>query len=344
MTKPIELKTYHQQVNQNFPPESAARLMTAKVPLVDSDATIAGIEKMLLEKIKELETINYIYIVDKNKKLKGVISLKDVFRLPKATPVSQVITKDLVSVRPYADQEKVALLALQNNLKAIPVVDKKNHLLGIVPSDVILNILHSENIEDILRFAGIGKLKNPAISIIKASALLHFRKRLPWLILGLLGGVAAAFIVEFFEEALKSQLILAAFIPAVVYMADAVGTQTQTIFIRSLALDRKLNLKKYLFREVKVNFFLALVLGIIISIISLLWWQSSLLGAILGISIFMTVLTAMVVAIFLPWLFSKTKHDPAIASGPFATVIRDILSLLIYFSIAQIMLNIFSIV
>lgn len=341
MTKPIKLKTNRQQASKSFPPESAGRLMTAKVPLADSNAIIADIEKMLFEKTKELETINYIYIVDKDKKFKGVISIKDVFLLPKLTPVSEVMIKDFVSVRSRTDQERVALLALRHNLKAIPVVDKENHLLGIIPSDVILNILHNENVEDVLRFAGIGKLKDPAISIIKAPVLLHFRKRLPWLIFGLLGGVAAAFIVEFFEDALKAQLVLAAFIPAVVYMADAVGAQTQTIFIRSLALDHRLNLRKYTGREVKVNLSLAFVLGIIISIISLLWWQSSLLGAILGISIFVTVLAAMAVAIFLPWLFSKTKHDPAIASGPFATVIRDILSLLIYFSIAQVMLDVF---
>ncbi len=340
MTKIIESKTNPQRIDQSFQPESAASLMTAKVPMSDSNATIADIERMLFEKIKELETINYIYLVDKNKKLEGVISIKDIFLLPKTTLISRVMTKDLVSVQSCTDQEKVALLALQNNLKAIPVVDKENRLLGIVPSDVVLNILHNENIEDALRSVGMGKLKDPAINIIKAPALLHFRKRLPWLILGLLGGVVAAFIVEFFETALKSQLILAAFIPAVVYMADAVGSQTQTIFIRSLALDHHLNLKKYIGREVKVNLSLALILGIIISIISSLWQQSSLLGIILGFSIFATVLAAMAVAIILPWLFSKIKYDPAIASGPLATVIRDILSLFIYFSIAQITLNI----
>ena len=214
-------------------------------------------------------------------------------------------------------------------------------MLGVIPSDVILNILHNENIEDVLRFAGVNKLKDPAVSIIKASAAIHFRKRLPWLILGLFGGIVAALVIGFFEEALRVHLALAAFIPAVVYMADAVGSQTQIIFVRSLALNHKLNLKKYIWREARVNLFLALVLGVIISIVSLLWWKSSLLGIILGVSIFLTILTAMAVAIFLPWLFSKFKYDPAIASGPFATVIRDILSLLIYFGIAQVMLNIF---
>lgn len=341
MTEIAELKTNHQQANQSFPLESAGRLMTDKVPIATIDTTIAEIENLLLKKTKEFETINYIYIVDEDKKLKGAISVKDVFRLPKSTPVSQVMIKDLVLARPHTNQERVALLALKYNLKAIPVVDKDNHFLGAVPSDVILSVLHDENIEDILRFAGVGKMEDSAISIIKASAPLHFRKRLPWLIFGLLGGVIAAFVVGFFEDTLKVQLVLAAFIPVVVYMADAVGTQIQTIFIRSLALDHQLDLRKYILRELKVNLALAFVLSIIISGISLLGWQSSLLSAIIGISIFMTILAAMVVAIFLPWLFSKIKYDPAIASGPFATVVRDILSLLVYFGIAQIMLNIF---
>jgi len=343
MEESIKLKINHQQTNQKFLPESAGRIMTINVPLASCNATIANIEKILLKKTKKFETINYIYLVDKNEKLKGAISIKNVFSLPKSTPAFQAAKKDLVSVLPHTDQEKVALLALKHNLKAIPVIDKENYLLGVVPFDAILKTLQNENIEDILHFAGIGKLKNPAVSIIKAPASLHFRKRLPWLILGLFGGVASAFIVEFFEDAIKTQLILVAFIPAVVYMADAVGAQTQTIFIRSLALDRHINFKKYILREAKVSLSLAVVLGIIISIISLLWWQSILLGAILGISIFATILVAMTVAIFLPWLFSKIKYDPAIASGPFATVVRDILSLLIYFSIAQIMLNVFGV-
>lgn len=343
MDKPIELQINHNQANQHFLPESAGRLMTNKVPIADAKMTIADIKKMLLNKTKDFETINYIYVVDKNKKLKGVISIKDVFCFSKTTPVAEIMTKDIVTARAYTDQERVALLALQHNLKAIPVVNKEYYILGVVPSDVILNILYNEDIEDALRSAGVSKLKNPAVSIIKASATVHFRKRLPWLILGLFGGMFAALVVSFFEEVLRVRLALAAFIPAVVYMADAVGAQTQIIFIRSMALDNKLNLKKYIWREVRVNLLLALVLGVIISVVSLLWWKSSLLSMIFGISIFLTILMAMTVAIFLPWLFSKFKYDPAIASGPFATVVRDILSLLIYFSIAQAILNLFQI-
>jgi len=339
MTKSVKNK---HSINQSFPLESAGRRMIAKVPRVDSRASVADIRKMLIEKIRELETINYIYVVDGSKKLKGVVSVKDVFLWPESTAVSEIMTKDLISVRPHTDQEKAAILAVRHSLKAVPVVDKENHLLGVISSDVISNILYSENLEDVLSFAGVGKLKDPSVSIINAPALIHFQKRLPWLVLGLAGATVSVFVVSFFENILKEQLALAAFIPAVVYMADAVGTQVQTLFIRSIAISTKIDLKKYIWREVKVNFLLAFLLGITISLIPLFRGQSGLLGAILGVSIFVAMFTAMIVAMFISWVLDRMKCDPAIASGPLTTIIQDILSLLIYFSVAQVMLNLFS--
>lgn len=326
------------KTSQDFPPESAGRLMTTRVPVVNLKATMATIEKLLNQEMKKLETINYVYVVDQKNKLKGAVSIKDVFRLAKSTPVTKAMTRELVSARAHTDQEQVALLALKHNLKAIPVVDKNNCLLGVVPSDMILSVLHNENIEDFLRFAGVH---DPTTSLIQARTIVHFRKRFPWLLLGLLGGIVAAFVVESFETALQTQLILAAFIPVVVYMADAVGNQVQIIFIRSLALNHQLNLKKYILRETAVNFSIALVLGAVIAMIGWFWQHSILLGFILGSSIFATILAATAIAIFLPWAFTKMKADPAIASGPLATIIRDMLSLIIYFALAQAMLNIF---
>lgn len=312
----------------------AGRLMTSKVPIISKDATVSDVEKLLLKKTDEFETINYIYLTDQYQRLKGVISIKELFRSPKEAKVSRLIIKDIASVRTHTDQEKVALLALKHNLKAVPVVDKDDRLLGVVPSDTILKILNTENIEDALHMVGAGKLENPAVSIIKAPALLHFKKRLPWLVLGLIGGIIAAFIVGFFERSLEEQIALAAFIPAIVYMADAVGAQVQTIFIRSLALQKSLDLKKYLWREVRVNIFLSLVLGGLIFLFSFLWLASLPLSFVLGFSVFLTVLSAMVIALGLPLFLQKIRFDPAVASGPFATVLRDIISLLIYFGIA----------
>lgn len=320
--------------------KAAERLMIGNVPVIHPEATIAEVEDLLLKKTKEFETVNYIYITDRENKLKGAVSIKEIFRSSKSTKVSQVMSKELITVHPHTHQETAAILAIKYSLKAIPVIDAEGRFLGVLPSDVISNVLHEEHVEDLMRFAGIHSFHDQAKNIIKASVWIHIKKRLPWLILGLLGGVVAAGVVSFFEEAIQTQLILAAFIPLIVYMADAVGTQTETIYIRSLALEHNLNTAKYIFREMKIGLSIGVILGLIISIISYWWTGSATIGIVLGLSIFITNLVAVIVAMFLPWLFSKFKLDPAFASGPFATVVQDILSLVIYFAIAKTFLGI----
>jgi magnesium transporter len=142
----------------------------------------------------------------------------------------------------------------------------------------------------------------------------------------------------FFEGSLQEQLMLAAFIPAVVYIADAVGAQTQTIFVRSLALTQTLNVKKYILRESKVAFFLSGLLGFLSFLVVFVWLGLVKLGLVLGLAIGLTILMASGIGLLFPWLLQKLKYDPAIASGPFATVVRDITSLLVYFTVAMLLL------
>lgn len=322
-----------------YPPESAGRRMIKNVPTALPEEKILDIRKKLFQKAKSFETLNYIYIINQEKKLVGILSLKDVFQQPEKTEIKDLMAKDIIKTRPYTDQERVAILALKYNLKAIPVVDKKNIFLGVVPSDIILDILHSESFEDILRFAGISQDSIFATKILQASPTVLTKLRLPWLILGLLGGLLAAQIVSFFEEPLRIHFVLAGFIPLIVYMADAVGTQTETLFIRSLIYQ--IDVKKYFFREIKVSFSIALILGILLALISFFWFGLFGIGIILGISLFFTIVTAFLLGIFVPYFFQKIKKDPAIVSGPIGTIIRDILSLIIYFSIASILLQFF---
>ncbi len=331
----------NQLKNQGLPLESAGRIMAVNVPVVGEGATIADIENLLLKETKNLETINYIYIVNSQKQLIGIISVKEVFCLPKTTPVDQVMKKELVKVRPHTDQERVAMLAIKHNLKAIPVVDTDDKFLGAVPSDVILNVLHQEHVEDILHSVGIHTVGDPIQHLTATSAIFHFKKRIPWLIVGIFGGFGAAILVGSFERLLEELLVLAAFIPALVYMADAVGAQTQMIFIRSLVLDQNLNFKKYLWREIIISILLAIALAFAISLLSFIWQESFIISLILGLSFFLSIIIAVAVAILLPWGFYRFHQDPAIASGPLATIIRDVLSIIIYFFTASIVMNIF---
>ncbi|KPJ55073.1 hypothetical protein AMJ47_02195 [Parcubacteria bacterium DG_72] len=323
--------------NTNYPLKAAVRNMIEDVPVCYSNWNISDVKKMLFEKIKKIGTINYIYVIAKDKKLVGVFSIKEVFRRKGTAKVDLIMQKDLVKVRPYTDQERVAILALKNNLKAIPVVAKDDKFLGVVPSDVILSILHSENVEDFLRMAGI---RSSFLKISKGSSLYLARVRIPWLILGLLGGILAAKIMNYFETPLKDYFILTSFVPLMLYLASAVGTQTETLFIRNLALDNKFSFLKYLLREINVGFLIAAILGFLLALVSIFWFGSSaFLGFIMAISLFLTILTAVLIGVCIPFVLQKFKKDPAIGTGPFATILRDIMSLVIYFSVSIFLLK-----
>ena len=315
--------------------------MTTQIPLTSKEKTIGEVQDLLFKKMKKLETINYIYVIDENRKLIGVFSVKEVFRKPKETKVADIMEKKLIKCRISTDQERVAILALKNNLKAIPVVDKEETLLGVVTSDTILNVLHEEHVEDILLAGGINPVDKTIREITTASTGILVRARLPWLLLGLLGGFLAAKVIGFFENTLRNQILLALFIPVIVYISDAVATQTETLIIRGIALYPKISLKKYFLREIKIGSLLALILGGILATTVAFWWQEISLGIILGLAMFLTVSLSVVVAMLIPIILQKLKKDPAIGSGPLATIITDVLSITIYFLIANFLLNIF---
>ncbi len=319
--------------------ESVIKKAMKEVPVISLNDTIFDAKKLLAEKISVLETINYFYVVDDQLKLVGVFSIKEIYRRPDNFKIKNLMQTKIIKVLLDQHQEEAAILALKHNLKAIPVVDENNLFVGVIPSDVILHILHSEHVEDFLRSVGIfGQF----INLEDGSSWALAKARIPWLIFGLLGGIFAASIVSFFESAIKSYFILAAFIPLIVYMADAVGSQTQTLFIRNLVFKTKINIKKYLFKELTAGFFMASILGGLLFLLSIILYDAPYsIAVILGAALFFTVLGAILIGILIPSLIQKMKKDPAIGSGPLATIIRDIASLIIYFLVASIILRFF---
>jgi magnesium transporter len=251
--------------------------------------------------------------------------------------VMDLIPRELITARAYTDQEKVAFLALRYNLKAIPVVDKNNRFLGVVASDDILRILDNEAIEDILSFGGVWH-RGPYDDIFNIPLLRSIKHRLPWLILGLLGGILAAGIINRFEGILAQNLILAAFIPLIVYMADAVGTQMEAFLIRDLAIMPKMRFLKYFLRQISVVFVIALIIaGLLIIVISAIYGERQ-IALTVGAAIFLAILSSVLTGLVVPYLFNKFKFDPANTSGPIATIIQDILSVFVYFLIANLLL------
>lgn len=318
--------------------KTACDILTEKVPIAYTHQSIRHVEKMLLDQEANYETIDYIYILNKEEKLKGILSIKDLFRLPKGSLIDDVMTKKVVTVHPHTHREKIVAIALANNIKAIPVVDKEKKFLGVVSNDVILSATHEELTEDLLKFEGITGQDKHSLSVLRSSPSRLLKARLPWLIFGLLGGIFAAAVVGHFETLLAEEAALIGFIPLMVYMSDAVGSQSQTIYIRAIAMEKTFSNVTYFMKELTSGFLISVVLSILLGV-AISFLHAPHLGIILGTSLFFTILASVIIAIVTPAALIKLGKDPAVGSGPFATIIRDIMSILIYFSIANIMLS-----
>lgn len=313
--------------------ESARYHMVENISRAREEDTVSQVIKRLKNRKYKYDTVDYTYVVDEDEKLIGVISMKQLFDAEKDRKLSALMTRKLAVVHPSTDQERAAYLAIKHNVKAIPVVSKEHKLLGVIPSGIIMNILQWEHVEDILGMSGIhgrGKKLNKLLKtgFVKLSAI-----RMPSLMIGLIGGLFATKVVSHFHESLEQELVLAFFIPIIVYLSNAVGQQSQTILVRALALEQ-IKIVTFMFRELAAGFLIGTAIGAILSAIVYVWFSSYLIALIIGISVVLTVTTATLVSVLITWGLTAAKKDPAIAGGPFATIIQDITSLIIYFSVA----------
>ena len=317
-----------------YPPRTAGSRAITAFPRAKLGDTVRNIESILTERARDFETIDYVYVVDENEVLLGVASIKEIHSSSKDARIEDIMTRKLVSVHALTHQERVVYLALSHGIKAVPVVDKQNHLLGIVSYDVILKVFNEEVGEDIFRFGGIFHKVGKEYGTNKASTLTMIKTRTPWLIIGVLGGIGTASIISNFELVLSTLLALAAFAPVLAYLSDAVGTQSETLVVRSLAMDPQLAVKSYFLREFGVACALALVCGGLLSAAALIGWQDPILSLIVGLSMFLSIVAAVLISTGFPFIFMKLNIDPAIAAGPFATMISDVSTITIYFAIA----------
>lgn len=313
--------------------------MTAKVPLVPVNFTFGETQSYLLSHIAEFETIDYIYVSDAEGRLAGVFSIKEMYRHPPSANVSSIHKKTpLVTASLKSHPEEIAYLALRHGIKAVPVLDEQGKLLGVIPHDSINKTLYKELREDILHLAGVTRGHFAFDNIFEISLLRSVRHRLPWLIVGTLGGLVIAQIIGEYEQTLKDNLVLAAFIPLVVYIADAVGTQMEAFVIRDFALFRKLDFSRYFMRHLFIVLVIALLLGIIIAFTGFILYRRANIAFVLGLAVASSTLSALFSGLIIPLIFRKMNLDPANASGPLGTIIQDALSVSIYFTIASILL------
>ncbi|MFH1673313.1 MAG: magnesium transporter [Pseudomonadota bacterium] len=320
-----------------FEDDTAGGIMVPDFVALKEETTVGDAIAALQTKEKDVEMAFYLYVVDDYDHLVGVISLRQLVVARPATKLQDIMTTNVVSVHSNMDQEEVAKVVARYNILAVPVVDDQNVLLGIVTVDDVIDIIREEATEDILRMAGAGDELVETQSVLRST-----RTRLPWLFASWIGGIGAFYIIDHFQGALSKVLYLAAFIPIIMGMGGSVGTQSATIVVRGLAMGR-FNVKHILpvvLKELTIGGLLGFFYGLLLGIVAQYRYDLWEVGIVVGFSVLCSMTMAATVGSCVPLILARIKIDPAVATGSFVTTSIDILSVLLYFQIATLLLHI----
>jgi magnesium transporter len=320
----------------NYPPETAGRIMTNRFVWIPQHYSVRESVEKLKIFAEFSETINYLYVIDNDKKLVGVVSYRDLIINDESEKIQDIMYSRVISVSADEDQEEVARVIERYDFLAIPVVEKNNELLGIVTVDDIIDVVIKEANEDIEKLSASGK----AIDFDTKAHVAAYR-RLPWLILLLFIGLVSGTIISGFEETLSKVVALAFFMPMIAGMTGNTGTQSLAVVVRGLITSDtdKGVVTRLIIRELKVGLIIGITCGILISIIAYVWQGNPVLGLVVGSSLVMTLIIGTLAGTIIPLILYKFNIDPAVASGPLITTLNDILSLLIYFGIATMFIS-----
>jgi magnesium transporter len=308
--------------------ESAIRHACRTVPVVEPSKTLAEIKNLLWK--ENYDSVTHI-VVCEGGRFVGILRIEDVLTASGNHVASDLMDSQAPRVGPHTDREIAAWTATQHGESALAVVDEAGQFVGLIPPSQLLRILLAEHEEDLARLGGYLRQTSTARLASEESIARRFLHRLPWLLLGLGGAMAAGDIVRAFEHDLQKNVTLAFFVAGVVYLADAVGTQTETVVVRGMSVG--VPIRRVLTRELLTGLAIGLVLaGLALPLLFFRWgdWRMA-LGV--AMSLAAACSTATIAAMALPWLFNRLGVDPAFGSGPLATVIQDLVSILVYFVI-----------
>ena len=320
----------------NYDEDSAGGLMAKELISVNENWSVLKCLREIRKQAKDIKRVHSIYVLNKKKVLIGRLSLKDLITSPSKSKIQEIyIPKvDYVHVNDSADE--VSKLMSKYDLEAIPVVGDNNELLGRITIDDIVDFIKDEAEEDYLLAAGISNDVEADDSIFELT-----KARLPWLILGLFGGLGSVFILESFENIMASKELRALFFytPLIAAMAGNVGVQSSAIVVQGLANDViKGSLISRLIKEVSLTILNGLILSIIIILFGLIINQSLEMSITISISMIFVIIVAALIGTSVPIILDKFGIDPAIATGPFITTGNDVIGILLFFYIAKLIL------
>lgn len=319
----------------SYDEDTAGGIMAAELVAVNEKWSVQTCLKEIGRQAEDIDEIYYVYVINNEKKLKGILSLKKLIQYPTSTLISNIYYKDVISIHIDASREEVARQMEKYDLVALPVVDSEGHLKGRITIDDVVDIIREEAEKDYQMASGIVGDVELSDSIFSVT-----RARLPWLFIGLLGGILGAVVISGNEKALEKIPNMVFFIPLIGAMAGNVGVQSSSIVVQSLASGAS-NLQSIwmkLLKEFSVALIAAFSLASLLLIFNLFFNignSGQQLAYIVSFSLFIVVIFASLFGTFIPLFLNKLKIDPALATGPFITTLNDIMGLLVYMLIGK---------
>ncbi|PLX85876.1 MAG: magnesium transporter [Desulfuromonas sp.] len=315
--------------------DTAGGIMSTDVFSLDQSLTVRQAIEALQDS-EDFEMVFYVYVTDDHNHLVGVLSLRQLLTVPPSTLLKNIMTTEVLRVRTDMDQEMVAEIVAKYNILAIPVVDDKGKLMGLITVDDVIDVMRQEATEDLFKMAGASEEElmygNQSFKIA--------RSRLPWLLSTLLGGVVTGSLMWFYRMTLEQVVALITFVPVITGMGGNVGGQTSTIVVRGFATGRIdfTLIRQVFFKELRVGLIMGTVCGLVIAGVAVVWHQNFYLGLVVGIAMAVAISVAACMGVLATSFFKRIGVDPAIASSPFVQTVNDITGILIYFSTATVFL------
>ncbi len=315
----------------HYEEKTAGSIMTTEYVAVYKNQTVKETFAQMKKEAPDAETIYYTYVLDDQKRLVGVLSLRNLIIADSHEIIEDVMSENVVSVSAGRDQEEVAQMIRDYDFLALPVVDFQNHLLGIITVDDILDVMDAEAHEDYSKLAALSEIDSPDERPFKSA-----KKRLPWLTILMFLGMITASLIGSFEETLEKVPIVAIFIPLIAGMAGNAGTQSLAVAVRGIATGEygKGSKWRLILKEATTGIIIGLTIAVLITLLITVWKGNFYLGVLVGIAIFFTLIVATLSGALIPLFMDRLNIDPAVASGPFITTLNDITSVLIYFGLA----------
>lgn len=312
--------------------DTAGGIMAKELVAVNENWTVQTCLKEISVQAEDIDEIYYVYVVDDNFVLKGVLSLKMLIMKPTHTVIKSMVTEDAHFVRTDASQEEVAQIMEKYDLVALPVVDQIGRLKGRITIDDVLDIIREEADKDYQMASGISGDVDAGDNVFQRAWI-----RIPWLFIGMIGGIIGAGVLGSHSSQLEQIPAMAFFIPLIAAMAGNVGVQSSSIIVQSIASGTRSfdSVGRKLLKELTVAFSIAFLFSILIFVYNYFFNGNMRLTYSVSITLFIVMIFASVFGTVIPLVLNRFKIDPAVATGPFITTTNDILGLLIYMTVAQ---------